>query len=188
MSKPAVIIVDMLKDNVDVDSPHSIGDEGRKIIPNLQRLIAAAREKGIPVVFANDSYLPEDFLFKGRMKPHCIQGTRGAEVIDELKPQDTDIVLPKRHISAFFQTGFDGMLRDMGVDTIIVGGISTAACVLSTVLDGFSHDFYVVVLEDCCACPRPEEHANAITLLEGLNRPLNPLLKTMKLDEFMNTI
>lgn len=188
MSKPAVVIVDMLKDNVDIDSRHSIGEEGRKIIPNLQRLTAAARGKGIPVIFANDSYLPDDFLFKGRMKPHCIQGTRGAEVIDELKPQESDIVLPKRHISAFFKTNFDRMLRDMDVDTIIVGGISTAACVLSTALDGFSNDFYVVVLEDCCACPRPEEHKNAIKLFQGLNRPLHPLLKTMKLDEFIKSL
>ena len=188
MSKPAVVIVDMLKDNVDADSPHRIGEEGRKIIPNLQRLITTAREKGVPVVFANDSYLPDDFLFKGRMKPHCIQSTRGAEVIDELKPQETDIILPKRHISAFFKTDFDRMLRDMGVDTIVVGGISTAACVLSTALDGFSNDFYVVVIEDCCACPRYEEHENAIKLFQGLNRPLNPLLKVMKLDEFLDSL
>ena len=115
---PAIVIVDMLKDNVAPGAPFSIGEEGQRIIPNLQRLLAFVRERNCPVVFANDSFMENDFLFQSVMKPHAIRGTAGAEVIDELKPQDSDIILPKRRFSAFHKTDLDTTLRELGVDTI----------------------------------------------------------------------
>jgi nicotinamidase-related amidase len=187
MSQPAIVVVDMLKDNVDLDSPYGIGDEGRKIIPNIQRLLKFAREKNIPVVFANDSFLPDDFLFKGRLKPHCIQGTVGAEVIDELKPHQGDLILPKRKMSAFFKTGLEDTLRARGVDTIVVCGISTPGCVMSTAIDALMNDFYVLVLEDCCAAPRRPEHENAIKVLRSAHIPLGPLFNVMTLEKFMSS-
>jgi nicotinamidase/pyrazinamidase len=186
MSKQAIVVVDMLKDNIDVDSPYKIGDEGRRIIPPLQKLLGFARENNMPVVFANDSYLPDDFLFKGRMKPHCIQGTRGAEVIDELMPQEGDIILPKRRMSAFFKTGLEDTLRSLNVDTVVVSGISTTACVMTTAMDAFMNDFYVIVIEDCCAAPRRPEHESGIKVMQSLHIPLGRLFEIMTLDEFKN--
>jgi nicotinamidase-related amidase len=187
MSHPAIVVVDMLKDNVDLGSPYSIGDEGRKIIPNIQRLLEFAREKNIPLVFANDSFLPDDFLFKGRLKPHCIQGTAGAEVIDELKPHQGDLILPKRKMSAFFKTSLEDTLRAKGVDTVVVCGISTAGCVMSTAMDAFMNDFYVRVIEDCCAAPRRLEHENAVKVLQSAHIPLGPLFNVMTLENFMSS-
>jgi nicotinamidase/pyrazinamidase len=186
MSKQAIVVVDMLKDNIDVDSPYKIGDEGRRIIPPLQKLLGFARENNMPVVFANDSYLPDDFLFKGRMKPHCIQGTKGAEVIDELMPQEGDIILPKRRMSAFFKTGLEDTLRSLNVDTVVVSGISTTACVMTTAMDAFMNDFYVIVIEDCCAAPRRPEHESGIKVMQSLHIPLGRLFEIMTLDEFKN--
>jgi len=183
--KPAVIIVDMVKDNVDLDSPHALGEEGRKIIPNLQRLAAFAREKKFPVVFANDSYRETDFVFKGVMKPHAIEGTPGAEVIDELKPQDSDIVLPKRRFSAFFRTDLDFALRDLGVDTIAVGGITTEVCVNMTVFDGITNGFRAIFLSDCCASYTPEQRDRVFSLYQ--KTPLLPLLRVMTLAEFISS-
>jgi nicotinamidase-related amidase len=187
MFHPAIVVVDMLKDNMDLDSPYRIGDEGRKIIPNIQRLLKFAREKNIPVVFANDSFLPDDFLFKGRLKPHCIQGTAGAEVINELKPHQGDLILPKRKMSAFFKTGLEDTLRARGVDTIVVCGISTPGCVMSTAIDAFMGDFYIRVIEDCCAAPRRPEHENAIKVLQSFHIPLGPLFNVMTLENFMSS-
>jgi nicotinamidase/pyrazinamidase len=184
MNKPAIVVVDMLKDNIDVDSPYKIGDEGRRIIPGIQELLEFARENNMPVVFANDSYLPDDFLFKGRMKPHCIKGTRGAEVIDELMPQAGDIVLPKRRMSAFFKTGLEDTLRSLNIDTIVVCGISTTACVMTTAMDAFMNDFYVIVIEDCCAAPRRPEHESGIKVMQSLHIPLGRLFEIITLDEF----
>ena len=188
MRKPAVIVVDMLKDNIDIDSPYRIGDEGRLIIPNIQRLLGFSRERNIPVVFANDSYLASDFLFKGRMKPHCIQNTKGAEVIDELKPQENDIMLPKRRMSAFFKTGLEDILRDRGIDTVLVCGISTTACVMTTAMDAFMNDFYVIVVEDCCAARRRSEHESAVNVLQSLHIPLGLLFEIVPLDDLKDIL
>jgi nicotinamidase/pyrazinamidase len=188
MVKPAIVVVDMLKDNVDADSPYRIGDEGRMIIPGIQVLLEYARGKNIPIVFANDSFLPDDLLFKGRMKPHCIQDTKGAEVIDELEPQKGDLILPKRRMSAFFKTGLEDTLRMQNVDTIVVCGISTSVCVMSTAMDAFMNDFCVIVIEDCCAAHRRQDHESAVKVLQSLHVPLGKLFVIMTLDEFKNLI
>ncbi|MEJ2739454.1 MAG: cysteine hydrolase [Dehalococcoidia bacterium] len=186
MTKPAVVVVDMLKDNIDIDSPYRIGDEGNLIVPNIQGLLKFAREKSIPIIFANDSYLPADFLFKGRMKPHCIQGTRGSEVIDEFGPQKGDIILPKRRMSAFFKTGLEDDLRARNIDTVIVCGISTTACVMTTAMDAFMNDFYVIVAEDCCAARTRSDHESAVQVLRSLHVPLGPLFEIKTLEEIRN--
>jgi len=180
--KPAVIIVDMVKDNVDVDSPYALGEEGRKIIPNLQRLAAFARERKYPLVFANDSYRETDLVFKGAMKAHAIEGTPGDEVIEELKPQGSDIVLPKRRFSAFFRTDLDFTLRELGVDTIAVGGINTEVCVYMTVFDGITNGFRAIFLSDCCASYTPEQRDRVLDLHR--KSPMRPVLKVMTLAEF----
>lgn len=187
MGKTAIIVVDMLRDTVDVGAPFSIGAEGRNIIPNLQRLLAAMRGKGLPVIFANDSFHPDDFMFRatGR-KPHTLMGTEGSKVIAELAPAEMDSILPKRRFSAFLGTGLEATLRDMGVDTIAVTGISTPFCVLATALDGLGHDFRVVLIEDCCAAHRREDHEAIIKVYGG--RAFQPLLRVMPLERFMATL
>ena len=180
--KPAIIIVDMVKDNIDVGSPYALGEEGRKIIPNLQRLVSFAREAGFPLIFANDSYLETDFVFQSLIKPHAITGTRGAEVIDELKPQDSDIVLPKRRFSAFFRTDLDFTLRRLEIDTIAVGGVTTEVCICTTVMDGITNGFRAIFLSDCCASYTPEQRDRVLNTHQ--KSPMRPLLRVMTLAEF----
>jgi len=187
MGHVAVIIVDMLKDNVEVPPPVGIGEEGRRIIPQIKRLLQEARRRGLFIVFANDSFLPEDFIFQGtRMKPHCLAGTEGARVISELEPQNSDLVLPKRRFSAFLGTGLDKLLRGRGVDTIAVAGISTPVCVLTTVLDGICYDFKTILLEDCCAAYRREAHEAVVNLYR--RTAMYPLLQVMPLDQFLSSL
>jgi nicotinamidase/pyrazinamidase len=181
--KPAMIVVDMLKDNLKESSRNPYFQEGRAIIPNLQKLLGESRKRGVPIIFACDSFLKDDFIFKGRMKVHSLRGTKGAEVMDELKPEPTDIILPKRRFSAFFKTDLDQTLRVLGVDTIVVTGITTEVCVLMTVMDGLSHDFSVILLEDCSASRSKEFHQGCLHLYR--NFALYPLLRIMTLEEFL---
>ena len=181
--RPAIIVVDMLKDTFRQGSQMPITQEGREIIPNLRKLLEESRGNGFPIVFACDSFLKEDFLFKGKTKFYSLQGTEGAEVIDELKPEPTDMVLPKRRLSAFFQTDLDHRLRSLGVDTVVVTGITTEVCVLMTAMDGFCHDFYVILLEDCSASREKEFHQGCLNLYR--NFVLYPLLRIMTLEEFL---
>ncbi len=181
--KPAIIVVDMLKDNLK-DSPRNpYSQVGKSIIPKLQRLLREGRKRGFPIVFACDSFLEGDFIFKGRMKVHSLRGTEGAEVVDDLKPEPTDIILPKRRFSAFFKTDLDQTLRTLGVDTIIVTGITTEVCVLMTVMDGLSHDFSAILLEDCSASRKKEFQEGCLNLYRDF--ALYPLLRIMTLDEFL---
>jgi nicotinamidase-related amidase len=184
--KPAIIVVDMLKDNLKESSRNPFVQEGGAIIPNLQRLLKESRKRGFPIVFACDSFLKDDFIFKGRMKVHSLRGTKGAEVVDDLKPEPTDISLPKRRFSAFFKTDLDQTLRVLDVDTIIVTGITTEVCVLMTVMDGLSHDFSVILLEDCSASRSKEFHQGCLNLYRDF--ALYPLLRIMTLDEFLKEV
>jgi nicotinamidase/pyrazinamidase len=184
--KPAIIVVDMLKDNLKESSRNPYLQEGRAIIPNLQRLLEEGRKRGFPIIFACDSFLEEDFIFKGRMKVHSLRGTKGAEVIDDLKPGRTDILLPKRRFSAFFKTDLDQTLRTLGVDTIVVTGITIEVCVLMTVMDGLSHDFSVILVEDCSASRSKEFHQGCLNLYRDF--ALYPLFRIMVLDEFLKEV
>jgi nicotinamidase-related amidase len=184
--KPAIIVIDMLKDNLKEGSRHPIIQEAREIIPNLQRLLKSSRERGYPIIFACDSFLERDFIFRGRMKVHALRGTKGSEVVDDLKPESADIVLPKRRFSAFFKTDLDQTLRMLGIDTIIVTGITVEVCVLMTAMDGLSHDFSVIILEDCSASQNKEMHQSCLNLYR--NFALFPLLRIMTLEELLKEV
>ena len=165
----AVIVVDMQKDNV--------GKYCRGIIPNIRLLIEKARDKGIPIIFACDSRYPDDFLFtRLGHPPRAIRGTDGAKVIEELDPRATDVVVEKRMLSAFFQSDLDFTLRQKGVTTLIVTGVSTFGCVLKTVLDAFELGYDVIVPADCCASPSLEDHEWALKYFERRNM-LKPTVK-----------
>ena len=75
--KPAVVIVDMLKDTLEGAHPMPIKELGREIVPAINRLTDFARGRSIPVIFSMDSFLPGDFIFQGKMKNHSIRGRRG---------------------------------------------------------------------------------------------------------------
>ena len=184
--RPAIIVVDMLKDNLKESSRNPYCQEAKEIIPNLQRLLEEGRKRGFPIVFACDNFLEGDFIFRGRMKVHSLRGTKGAQVVDDLKPEATDIILPKRRFSAFFKTDLDQTLRTLGVDTIVVTGITVEVCVLMTAMDGLSHDFSVILLEDCSASRSKDFHQGCLSLYRDFS--LYPLLRIMTLDEFLKEV
>jgi nicotinamidase/pyrazinamidase len=184
--KPAIIVVDMLEDNLKESPRNPYLQEGKAVIPNLQRLLEEGRKRGFPIIFACDSFLEGDFIFRGKMKIHSLRGTKGAEVVDDLKPCPTDMVLPKRRFSAFFKTDLDQTLRTLGIDTIIVTGMTTEVCVLMTVMDGLCHDFSAILLEDCSASRNKEFHQGCLNLYRDF--ALYPLLRIMALNEFLKEV
>ncbi len=153
--KPAIIIVDMLEGNYPKERTDR---EEEKIILPVRDFLRSARSLSIPVIFACDSFLPEDFIFKGRMKPHALRGTTGTRPLPDLEPQAKDIILEKRRFSAFFKTDLDQTLRTLQVDTVAVGGVNTHFCVLATAFDAVCHDFNTVILEDLSAAYKKEIH------------------------------
>jgi nicotinamidase/pyrazinamidase len=182
----AIIIVDMIKDNFPEGGQFPVTKQARPLIPRINHLLREGRRLGMPVIFACDSYLPEDFIFQGRMKHHALRGETGSEVTELLDVQKGDVILPKRRFSAFFKTDLDQTLRTWGCDTVVVGGITTNVCVLMTAMDALSHDFKAILLEDCCAAHKKEVHE---TTLENYRKfALYPLFRIMTSEEFLKEV
>jgi len=174
--KPAIIIVDMLEGNY--TKPITGIKEEEKIVPVVRDFLKIVRGLDIPVIFACDSFLENDFIFEGRMKPHAIRGTEGTKPLSELEPQASDIVLDKRRFSAFFKTDLDQTLRTLGVDTVAVGGINTHFCVLATALDAICNDFATIILEDMSAAYKREIHENFLDAYR--KNVLYPIFRVMR--------
>jgi nicotinamidase-related amidase len=160
----ALIVIDMLNDFI---TGKLKNERAKHIIPNIKRLIEAARKAHISVIYSNDAHLPVDSELH-RWGKHAIKGTKGAEVIPQLKPAKGDYVLDKRTYSGFFETGLDLLLRDMKVDTIILTGLHTNICVRHTAADGFFRGYKIVVPKDATEALSEQEHQQGLEYLKGI--------------------
>jgi len=181
--KPALLIIDMVKDNFIEERHLPITIFAKKIIEPINRVTGFFRKMGWPIVFSTDAFKKEDFIFKGRMKPHSLAGTAGAEVIDELDRRKEDLWLPKPRFSAFFRTDLAAWLKERGITLCAVGGIATNVCVLTTVMDALCHDFKAVLLSDCAAAGSEDIHEKIISIYT--RNPLYPLMRIETSTEFI---
>jgi len=179
--KPAIIIVDMLEGGY--DKVRKGEKEEEKIIPLVRDFLKKCRRAGIPVIFACDSFLKEDFIFKGRMKPCSLRGTKDAQPLSDLEPQPEDIILEKRRFSAFFKTDLDQTLRTMKIDTVAIGGVNTHFCVLATAFDAVCNDFNTIILEDLSAAYKKEIHESCVDAYRY--SAIYPILRVMRSLEFI---
>ena len=144
----ALIIVDMLKDFVDGELANP---RAQRITGPLRRLLDHARESGWVVVFSNDAHRPEDPELK-IWGEHAMEGSPGAEVIDELAPRDGELVSPKRTYGAFDETGLADQLRELGVEEVVITGQHTHICVRHSSYGALRNGFDVSVPRDAvCA-------------------------------------
>lgn len=145
MKKAAVLIIDMLNDFV----TGSLGcPRAQAAVQGVVELADAARACGVPVVFCNDAHVAGVDRELSVWGDHAIAGTFGAQLIPELGFREGDFVVPKRRYSSFFQTDLDILLRELGVDTVVVAGLHTDACVRHTSADAFCLGYDVVVAKD----------------------------------------
>ena len=147
----AVLVVDMQKDFCYEDGALFVGDAVRRIIPNIKALLEDARRKGLPLIFTQDWHSPEDdeFAVWGR---HCVEYTRGAELIDELaEVEERAFVVRKTRYTAFFETELEAHLRKKGIKKLIIVGVATNICVLHTAIDASLRGFEIIIPEDCVA-------------------------------------
>ncbi len=142
----------------------------RAMAPRLQELIDAARHAGVPVIFLayvqNESSESEVLIeqrSRGRAGlPYCREGTFGADLY-LVAPKPGEPVIAKRRYSGFIGTDLDVILRSTGRRTLVMTGIATNGCVEATARDGFMHDYYIVLVDDCCSCYSAELHQATLT-------------------------
>lgn len=166
MENRAIIIVDMLNDFVTGELKC---ERAGCIIPNLKKLIDAAHTHGVPVIFSNDAHYPQDAEVVHKWGKHAIKGTKGAEVIPELKPSKRDYIVEKRTYSGFYETGLDPLLRSLfdgeGVKTVILCGLHTHMCVRHTAADAFFRGYEIIVAKDGVDAFTQEDHEQGLKYL-----------------------
>lgn len=160
-SRPALLIIDVQYRTVGTERkpfweaveefPTSCGDVGWAAVDHIKPLLAAFRARGLPVLYPHVA--PKMAYDGGRLaeKVPSIMTipAKGYEFVAEIAPAEGDILLPKKHPSAFFATPLVSHLIDLGVDTLFVTGCTTSGCVRGTVVDGFAYNFKAVVPEEC---------------------------------------
>ncbi|WP_049972242.1 cysteine hydrolase family protein [Haladaptatus cibarius] len=160
----AVIVIDMLNDFV---TGEIAAERAQRIIPTLDRLTGAAREHGIPVIYANDAHRPEDFELDV-WGLHAMRGTEGAEVIPELEPESGDHVFEKRTYDAFYETGLDKHLRSLGVDRVVLTGLHTNMCIRHASAAAFFRGYPILVPEDCVDAFTEDDHRSGLQYLDDV--------------------
>jgi nicotinamidase-related amidase len=88
--------------------------------------------------------------------PYLVDGTRGMEIIEELKPLPTEYIVERKRFSGFFQSDLLMILMRLKVTSLAISGVQTPSCIRATVADAISYDFDVTVLEDATAAQSPE--------------------------------
>lgn len=165
----AVILVDMLNDFVTGDLKC---ERAECIVPRLKKLVEAARKHGVPVIYSNDAHYPQDAEVVRKWGKHAMKGTRGAEVIPELRPAARDYVIEKRAYSGFYETGLDSLLRSLykgeGVKTVILGGLHTHMCVRHTAADAFFRGYKIIVARDGVEAFTEEDHKLGLKYLRDV--------------------
>lgn len=171
-NKPGLLLIDMYRwvfgDEPEplLDAvkrwPGSCGLAGWESLPYVQELLEAAREAAIPVAYVTG--LPEKvsgmkdwrYANRGGQPPPPLAGPdyedrvrRQFDIVDEVAPAAGEVVLQKTAPSAFFGTPLVNHFIKEGVDTIIVAGETTSGCVRASVVDGCSHRFRMIVVEEC---------------------------------------
>ena len=131
--------------------PTSCGDVGWAAVDALVPLLELFRARGWPVMYPHVA--PKVAYEGGRLaeKVPAIMGiaAKGYEFVEQIAPREGDVLVPKKHPSAFFATALCSHLIDKHVDTVIVAGCSTSGCVRGTVVDAFSYNFKVAVAQEC---------------------------------------
>jgi len=164
-----MIVLDMLNDFV---TGGLKCERAIHIIPNLKKLVVAAHKYKVPVIYSNDAHLPIDEEVVERWGKHAIKGTKGADVIPELKPQKRDYIIEKRTYSGFHETGLDMLLRSLyhgeGVKTVILTGLHTNICVRHTAADAFFRGYKILVAKDGVEAFTQEDHEKGLEYLKSI--------------------
>jgi ureidoacrylate peracid hydrolase len=146
----------------------------RETLPNMARVQAACRAAGVEVTYTVIENLTRDgrdrsldYRITGFNVP---KGSWDAQVLEEIAPENDEIVFPKSSSNVFVSTNIDYILRNMGMRQLVISGFITDQCVSSAVRDACDLGYLVTLVTDACASYTPERHAQALSELNGYCR------------------
>ena len=160
LHRPGVIVIDMHRGSIDPPGTVFV-PAGAAIVPALARLLTRARACEVPVIYivhqirpdGSDARSPfwQEAESVGDLYPNVreqIIGSDWTQIAEGLEPAAGDHILPKKRYGAFSGNDLAFLLKNLGVETLIVTGVETEICVLATAYHGFNEDYRVVVASD----------------------------------------
>ena len=168
-ARTAVLVVDAQKAELEpevLERHPEFGPALRRALPAMRRLVEAARARGVEIVYTVIEALTRDG--RDRSLDHKLsdilvpRGSPLARVIAEVAPQGDEIVLPKTSSGVFNSTSLDYVLRNLGIENVVVAGFVTDQCVDMAVRDGADRGYYMVCATDACAAYTEARHAAAL--------------------------
>jgi maleamate amidohydrolase len=159
--KPALLIIDVVMAYFDTASPLYAGVEDA--LASNQRLLTAARQATIPIIFTNVVYQPggsDGGLFYQKIPILNVfdKGSPLGAFPPGLQPAPDELIISKHYASAFFGTTLASTLNAWRVDTLLITGLSTSGCVRASALDALQHGFAPFVVRDACGDRHPAPH------------------------------
>jgi nicotinamidase-related amidase len=178
--RAALIVIDVqnwvFQEQARVDNAYFQSRLRDLMLPNLQRLIRTARETGAEVMYTVIENLTRDG--RDRSLDYKISGifvAKGsweARVVDAIAPAEDDIVLAKTSSSLFNSTNCDYLLRNIGIEHLLVTGLLTDQCIDHTIRDAADRGYRAICVADACATLTAERHESALSLFAGYCRTL----------------
>jgi nicotinamidase-related amidase len=159
----AVLIIDMLNTYEHEDAEQLMASV-REALPGLERIVRRAGAAGVPVVYVNDNH--GNWAFgRSELTELALRGA-GPDLIEPIAPPHDAVLLIKARHSAFYETQLEYLLREQGVERLVLTGQVTEQCILYTALDAYVRHFHVVVPRDAVAGIRPELADAALQMME----------------------
>ncbi|MGY4688881.1 cysteine hydrolase family protein [Salibacterium sp. K-3] len=164
--KSALVLIDLQKESnfglIQMDD----------VIANARHLIDACRREGIPVIYtrqinrSDQAGLSKNEPLNEDGTPYYYAShTENIEIIDAIAPEEDDIVIDKYRWSAFYETSLDLMLKGLGVDDLIIGGVVTDGCLMTSVFDAYFRDYHVHLVKDICTSSNEGSHMAAMMIM-----------------------
>jgi len=189
-ARPALIVIDFVNAYVKPGSPLCADYEAQRLA--CIELLAAARKAGIFIVHTNLSYEPGGadggIFFKKLPALRCFERGVHPELVGfvtGLEPLPTETVITKQYASAFFNTPLDAMLRERGIDTLLISGVSTSGCIRATAVDCVQHGFIPIVVRDAVGDRNPASHEVNLFDLQAKYAEVVPLTRVL---EYLNRL
>lgn len=159
--KPALVLIDFAHAYFDKNCDLYAGVEDA--LASALRIREAAHEAGIPVILTEVSYHKSGvnggrFFEKAKPLKAFVKGAKTAAFAEGLEPRDDEIVITKQYPSAFFGTSLASTLTALGVDTVILTGLTTSGCVRASCVDSMSYGFTTTVVREACGDRHPAPH------------------------------
>jgi nicotinamidase-related amidase len=154
----ALVVIDLQRD-LCLDPRRA--DMVRPAVAVINRLVEHWAKRSLPIFYTRFELPPDDPQFERFGDRYCIQGTDGAEFIDDILPLHGPVVAKRKH-SAFFETNLEEQVRNAGCDGVVLTGLQTQICILTTAADAYNRGLSVIAVEDGVVSTRDEARLEAL--------------------------